>query len=118
MAGFPPEMLLQVMGGKLGSGPGPHHLEGPRGPKWLVSCAGPLTHTHTLLPGRQCIQPEPALQGVGRVSPKCKGGSWPAALKSPLMLQGGRVLGVGVPSVQKHLRPGQRMFSLSLPRSP
>ena len=36
-----------------------------------------------LLPGRQCIQPGPALQGVGRVSPKCWGSSWPAALKAP-----------------------------------
>lgn len=36
-----------------------------------------------LLPGRWCIQPGPALQGVGRVSPKCRGGSWRAALKAP-----------------------------------
>ena len=72
-----------------------------------------------LLPGRQCIQPGPALQGVGRVSPKCRGGSWPAALKAPwCSLQGGRMLGVGVPSVQKHLWPDQPMFFLSLPRSP
>lgn len=42
MAGLPPEMLLQVTGSKLGSGPGPHRLERPRGPEWLVSWAGPL----------------------------------------------------------------------------
>ena len=41
--GLPLEMLLQVMGSKRGSGLGPHHLEGPRGPRWLVAWAGPLT---------------------------------------------------------------------------
>ena len=43
MAGLPQKMLLKVLGGKLGSGPGPHRLEGPRGPKWLISWVGPLT---------------------------------------------------------------------------